>query len=328
MVHFVGTCPIHVQLSSYVTVSREADSRVALNKPMTVNSWRLLIDFLKNEGCNDLFAKREADLLVDRANHDADGERDRFSHEGYYFDELTGPLKARIDKDNAIDCLDDLTRTDLLARGDVYEIYISELLSYASDLSGLLILAAVAPGTQPPDDLVPDFYFDQVECDFGETFMPSVEEMVDKLFGEHGPVAIMDLNMKYWPETDYGPYMNDAPITYKLFSSVLEHFKREREAGVMACRSYFGPDCNGEDQDFDLFFCGTSRYSREEAIRMLCAMVVVRTAGDTTLTSAYKEGKPFIICMPTSLSWTAIPNLDSMRDSNIRKQTPVSSVGS
>lgn len=103
----------------------------------------------------------------------------------------------------------------------------------------------------------------------------------------------MDLNMKYWPETDYGPYMNDAPVTYKLFSSVLEDFEREREAGVMACRAYFGPDHSGEDQDYDLFFYDTSRYNREEAIRMLCAMVVVHTAGDTTLTPPYEEDMPF-----------------------------------
>ena len=274
-------------------INRDADPRAALNKLMSVNSWRLLIEFLKNEGCNELFAKREAEPLVDRANHDVDGERDRFSHEDYYFDELMGSLKARIDKDDTIDYLDDLTRADLLAQGDVYELYIPELLSYASDIAGLLTLAAVALGAQPPDDLVSDFTFDKVECDFDETFMPGVDEMVDKLFGKHGPVAIMNLNMKYWPETDYGPYMNDAPVTYKLFSSVLEDFKREREAGIMACRSYFGPDHNGEDQDYDLFFYDTSRYSREEAIRMLCAMIVVHTAGDTTLTPAYEEDMPF-----------------------------------
>ena len=274
-------------------VNREADARTALNKLMTVNSWRLLIEFLKNEGCNDLFAKREAEPLVDRANRDIDGERDRFSHEDYCFDELKGSLKARIDKDDDIDYLDDLTRADLLAQGDVYEIYIPELLSYASDISSLLTLAAVALGTQPPDDLVTDFSFEQVECDFDEKFMPSVDDMVDKLFGKHGPVAIMVLNMRYWPETDYGPYMNDAPVTYELFNSVLEDYKREREAGVMACSAYFGPDHNGEDQDYDLFFYDTSRYSREEAIRMLCAMVVVHTAGDTTLTPPYEEDMPF-----------------------------------
>lgn len=274
-------------------INWDADPRAALNKLMTVNSWRLLIEFLKNEGCNDLFAKREAEPLVDRANHDGDGERDRFSHEDYHFGELTGSLKARIDKDDTIDYLDVLTRDDLLAQGDVYELYIPELLSYASDIACLLTLAAVALGAQPPDDLVSDFTFEQVECDFDETFMPRVDEMIDRLFGKHGPVAIMDLNMRYWPESDYGPYMNDAPITYEMFSSVLEDFKREREAGVMACRSYFGPDHNGEDQDYDLFFYDMSRYSREEAIRMLCAMVVVHTAGDTTLTPAYEEDTPF-----------------------------------
>ncbi|MBP3884173.1 MAG: hypothetical protein J6D54_04445 [Olsenella sp.] len=274
-------------------INRDADPRAALNKLMTVNSWRLLIDFLKNEGCNGLFAKREAEPLVDRANHDVDGMRGRFSHEGYYFDELAGSLKARIDKDDTVDYLDDLTRADLLAQGDVYELYIPELLSYASDIASLLTLAAVALGAQPPDDLVSDFTFEQVECDFDETFMPCVDEMVDKLFGKHGPIAIMDLNMKYWPETDYGPYMNDAPITKKLFSSALEGFKREREGGVMAYHAYLGPDHNGEDQDYDLFFYDTSRYSREEAIRMLCAMIVVHTAGDTTLTPAFEEDLPF-----------------------------------
>lgn len=257
----------------------EADPRAALNKLMTVKSWRQLIEFLKGEGCNDLFAKREAVPLVDRFNGDPDDDEDR-----YYYDDLSGSLKSRIDKDDSIDYLDDLSKTDLLQQGDVYELYIPELLSYSDDISNLLTLAAVALGANPPADLVTDFDFSQVECEFDETFFPAFDKMIDDLFGEHGPVAMMDLNRCYWPESEYGPYLSeDAPFEVKLFKDELKKYQWERDEGVIACRAYFGKDHNGKDQDYDIFIYDTSRYSHADAIRMLCGMVVAHTQGDTTL---------------------------------------------
>jgi len=131
--------------------SRRANPRTALNRLMTVGSWRSLIDFLKSEGCNDLFAKREATPLVTRGDSEY-GE--------FYFDELTGSLRARIDKDASVDYLDDLTRDDLLAQGDVYELYIPELLSWREDISCFLLLAAVSMGATIPEDMFNDFSFD------------------------------------------------------------------------------------------------------------------------------------------------------------------------
>lgn len=257
----------------------EADPRAALNKLMTVKSWRQLIEFLKGEGCNDLFAKREAKPLVDRFNEDPYGD-----DEGFCYEELSGSLKARIDKDNSIDYLDDLSKADLLQQGDVYELYIPELMSYSDEISNLLTLAAVALGANPPDDLAVDFDFSQVECDFDETFIPAFNKMVDDLFGDHGQIALMSLNRRYWPESGFGPYLSeDAPFEVKLFRDELKKYQWERHAGVIACRAYFGKDHNGEDQDYDIFIYDTSRYSHADAIRMLCGIIVAHTQGDTTL---------------------------------------------
>lgn len=271
-------------------LNREADPRAALNKLMTVNSWRLLIEFLKNEGCNDLFAKREAEPLIDRANHDVDGERDRFSHEDYYLDELMGSLKARIDKDDTIDYLDDLTRDDLLAQGNVYELYIPELLSYAEDVSCLLILAAVALGAEAPDDLIEDFDFHDTRFDLDEGFYTRLDKFLDEYFGKHGPIRTVRFNKrKYWPDTDYGPYMSSGPFDSKIYDQFLMKYTEERREGILGAYAYLGLGQGGGAEDFDIFFYDSSRYDSAEAVRMMCGMIVTNIEGDTTLLPLFDE---------------------------------------
>ena len=123
---------------------REVEPRAALNKLLTVHSWKAMLDFLKNEACCSLFAKREDDPL-----------KNGLWTPGKLQIDLTGSLKSRIDSDSEIDYLDELTEKDLLSssRDKLCEIWIPELLYYRDSYSPYLTIASYALGTTPPDGM-------------------------------------------------------------------------------------------------------------------------------------------------------------------------------
>ncbi|MBR3316911.1 MAG: hypothetical protein IKG21_03685 [Atopobiaceae bacterium] len=260
--------------------NREADPGAALNKLMTVNSWRVLIDFLKHEGCNDLFAKREEKPLHTQTEFEVDGKTYRNDREFYYAD-LAGSLKARIDKDASIDYLDALTRDDLLAQGDVYELYIPELLSWREDMSCFLVLATISRGADIPEGMFEDFSFDMYEWDKDDDFDEWLDGYFDSYFGAHGPIRGMSMKMGYWPVTDCGPFWYEGPFNERFGDSYQEDCKEERAVGILGGTTYLGEDASGEDMDFHVIFYDSSRYSKDEACRMFSGLTVANIIDET-----------------------------------------------
>ena len=109
-----------------------------------VHSWKTMLDFLKNEACCSLFAKREDDPL-----------KNGLWTRGRLQIDLTGSLKSRIDSDNEIDYLDELTEKDLLSasKDELHEVWIPELLFFRDSYVRYLTIAAYALGATPPDGL-------------------------------------------------------------------------------------------------------------------------------------------------------------------------------
>ena len=270
----------------------EPDVRAALNKLMTVRSWKSLIEWLKNDGCNSLFAKREQPTLDSQMELWGKYEEELLGNGEYFFDELTGSLRARIDQDAAIDFLDALTVDDLIKQGEVHESWIPELLSYAEDTRCILTIAAVALGANPPNDLFADFSFNQVDCEFDDDFAQYIDSCYDNYFGNHETIATLSFSDAYRPYSDYGPYSCNYPFQYDLEESIEGDFDNEREMGILGAVYYFGEDASGSDQNYVLFHYDSSRYTRDEARRIACGIITAHTIDDT-LEIPINENRPF-----------------------------------
>lgn len=236
---------------------REVEPRAALNKLLTVHSWKAMLDFLKNEACCPLFAKRESDPL----------KNGLWTPEELQID-LTGSLKSRIDSDNEIDYLDELTEKDLLSasKDELLEVWIPELLFYRDSFFDYLRIAAFAIGCPYPDDLFifPDIV-DVIAAEYIRDFLGDPSRC--------GCVGI-DLSNTHKHDASYYDmlYDDDKFVNYDRYPDGLNN-----DGYLLTDFDDFSKDRDG--QRYALIVYERSRYAPEEALRLLCGELVTIDLG-------------------------------------------------
>ncbi len=236
---------------------REVEPRAALNKLLTVHSWKAMLDFLKNEACCPLFAKRESDPL----------KNGLWTPEELQID-LTGSLKSRIDSDNEIDYLDELTERDLLSasKDELLEVWIPELLFYRDSFFDYLRIAAFAIGCPYPDDLFifPDIV-DVIAAEYIRDFLGDPSR--------YGCVGI-DLSNTHKHDASYYDmlYDDDKFVNYDRYPDGLND-----DGYLLTDFDDFSKDRDG--QRYALIVYERSRYAPEEALRLLCGELVTIDLG-------------------------------------------------
>lgn len=246
----------------------ELSTDALLNKLMTVRSWKGLIGFLKEPGVGRRLAKRERAPLL------GDGIPDRVD---YWYEPLWGHLNTWIDKDLEVDYLDDLTRTDLLASEGPHEVWVPELLSYAEDFRCLLTLAAVALGKAPaPEDM-----FEPVEL---EGYFEDAESQgwffgrIAEAFREGAEAGFLRFNTKYWPASDYGPYVlceDSCCFACDLWDRHKDYRRAaDEKLGVLGFRINIG-----EGADLVLVSYDKTATDEDAAKRIACGLIVSAAIG-------------------------------------------------
>lgn len=246
----------------------EMEPDALINKLVTVKSWRGLIAFLKQPGVGRLLARRESDPLSGAGI---------LSEGDYWYEPLWGHLNTWINKDLEIDYLDELTRNDLLASDDMYEVWVPELLSYAEDYRCLLTLAAVALGAAPaPEDMFelidPADYIKDADAEVW------FAEEVGRSFRKGANLSFLRFNAKYWPESEYGPYVlyeDECCFACKLGEKRTN--TPDKKMGVLGFRIY----CKG-DIDLHLIAYDTTEKDEETVRRIACGLIVAPTIGNST----------------------------------------------
>lgn len=236
---------------------REVEPRAALNKLLTVRSWKTMLDFLKNEACCSFFAKREDNPL-----------KNGLWTRGKLQIDLAGSLKSRIDSDNEIDYLDELTEKDLLSasRDELHEVWIPELLFYRDSFFDYLRIAAFAIGCPYPDDL---FIFPDISDVIAA-------EYIRDFFGDpsrYGCVGI-DLADTHKHSASYFDmlYDDDKFSNYDRYPDGLND-----DGYLLTDFDDFSKDRDG--QRYALIVYERSRYAPEEALRLLCGELVTIDLG-------------------------------------------------
>lgn len=240
---------------------REVEPRAALNKLLTVHSWKAMLDFLKNEACCSLFAKREDDPL-----------KNGLWTPGKLQIDLTGSLKSRIDSDSEIDYLDELTEKDLLSssRDKLCEIWIPELLYYRDSYSPYLTIASYALGTTPPDGM---FSFPNLTDAVDENYVRDFLGNASK----YATVALDDRLTHKQTGTYFDSISEDT---------IFENFGRYPDGlnqdGYLLTTYEELPEGAADPLDSIYSFLivyERDRYTREEAIRILCGELVTVDLG-------------------------------------------------
>ena len=236
---------------------REVEPRAALNKLLTVHSWKAMLDFLKNEACCSLFAKREDAPL-----------KNGLWTPGELQIDLTGSLKSRIDSDNEIDYLDELTEKDLLSanKDELLEIWIPELLFYRDSFFDYLRIAAFAIGCPYPEDLFifPDIS-DVIAAEYIRDFLGDTSR--------YGCVGI-DLADTHKHSASYYDMLNDDD----KFANNDRYPDGLNDDGYLL--TDFDDFSNNRDgQRYALIVYERSRYAPEEALRLLCGELVTIDLG-------------------------------------------------
>lgn len=236
---------------------REVEPRAALNKLLTVHSWKAMLDFLKNEACCSFFAKREDNPL-----------KNGLWTRGKLQIDLAGSLKSRIDSDNEIDYLDELTEKDLLSasKDELLEVWIPELLFYRDSFFDYLRIAAFAIGCPYPDDL---FIFPDISDVIAA-------EYIRDFFGDpsgYGCVGI-DLADTHKHSASYFDmlYDDDKFSNYDRYPDGLND-----DGYLLTDFDDFSKDRDG--QRYALIVYERSRYAPEEALRLLCGELVTIDLG-------------------------------------------------
>ena len=241
--------------------AREIDPRIALNKLLTVHSWKAMLDFLGNEACCSLFAKREDDPF-----------KNGLWKPGELHVDLAGSLESRIDADSEVDYLDELAEKDLLATGkdEIYEVWIPELLYYRDNYARYLTIAAYALGATPPE---------------GTFKFPEVSEALDKEYiknflgdpSKYAAVALDDMKTHKQCGTYFDCISED---------SIFENFGRYpdgvNEEGYLLTTYEEWPENPADSLDSTYYFLivyERERYTRKEAIRLLCGELVTVDLG-------------------------------------------------
>lgn len=235
----------------------EVDPRAALNKLLTVRSWKAMLDFLKNEACCSLFAKREDEPLKNGLWGPDDLQVD-----------LTGSLTSRIDSDSEVDYLDELTEKDLLssAEGRIYEVWIPELLFYRDSFYDYLRIAAYAIGCPYPDGL---FVFPDIQDVIAA-------EYVRDFLGDPSRYACVGIDLADTHKHDASYY--DIIGDDDKFANLDRHPDGLNDAGyLLADYDDFSNDRDG--RRYALIVYERSRYTPKEALRLLCGELVTIDLG-------------------------------------------------
>ena len=240
---------------------REVEPRAALNKLLTVRSWKAMLDFLKNEACCSLFAKREDDPL----------KNGLWKPEELQID-LSGSLKSRIDSDNEIDYLDELTEKDLLSasKDELHEVWIPELLFFRDSYVRYLTIAAYALGTTPPDGL---FKFPEITEALDQEYVRDFLSDVSK----YAAVALDDESTHKIAGTYFDSIAEDT--IFENFGNYPDGINKD---GYLLTTYEEWPENPVDSLDSTYYFLivyERERYSKEEAIRLLCGKLITVDLG-------------------------------------------------